>query len=354
MEIINAGKQTMIIRLGREFSDACETELSGLLEDGIRKSARWLALDFTEAVLFDNTGINTLVKLCVRSNKARIRLAAVGLNKKQREIFMVTGLDRDYHIDRKVPTGDGTGLRPAVTDTQPVKPAHKDDAYWALPMEHLLVPQMPAEAISLNVNGRKTSGPQQGFGQLWEKTYRIDLTDAGLAPAQIIETVKKHFPLLQPEENRFYPSVNGIKPGEIVLINARTPGGMVATGVRVLYEGDTTFTFITPQGHPEAGWVTFKAFEESGHTIMQIRGLARASDPVYELAFRIAGSSLQQQIWTHMLQSLAKHITSSGKVAVNKQCLDESLQWWRFFNVLQNAQILSIFYMITHPFKKYR
>jgi hypothetical protein len=259
-------------------------------------------------------------------------------------------LDRDYHIDRKT-QGMPAGLKGG--EAQPTVPVLSNDADWALNIEHLLVPQMPSEAINLNVNHRRTAGPQQGFGQLWEKTYHIDLTDARMAPVQIIETVKKHFTLLQPEENRFYPSVNGIKPGEIVLINARTPGGMVATGVRVLYAGDTTFTFITPQGHPEAGWVTFKAFVENGCTIMQIRGLARASDPVYEMAFRIVGSSLQQQIWMHVLQSLAKLTTSSANPQVNKQCLDESLQWSRFFNVFQNAQIWSILYTITHPFKKY-
>ena len=266
---------------------------------------------------------------------------------------MVTGLDRDFHIDRKSPNLPARVITQTGENGLPVEPLMKDTDNWAGPVERLLVPQMPVEAINFNVSGRRTSGPQQGFGQLWEKTYHIDLSDSGQTPVQIIETVKKHFPLLQPEENRFYPSVNGIKPGEIVLINARTPGGLVATGVRVLYAGDTTFTFITPQGHPEAGWVTFKAFEEDGRTIMQIRGLARASDPVYELAFRIAGSRLQQQIWTHVLQSLAKHTTSSGQALFCKQCIDESLQWQHFFNVFLNAQILSIFYIIGHPFKKY-
>jgi anti-anti-sigma factor len=353
MDIVNAGKETAIIRLGSEFNDTCETELSTLLEDSIKKSVRWLALDFTGVLHFDNTAINTLVKLCVRGNKARVKLVAVGLSKKQRQIFMATGLDRSYHIDRKSTAISVGAIQQAVENGRPAGPLLKNDDNWALPLEHLLVPQMPSEAINLNVNGRRTSGPQQGFGQLWEKTYRIDLTDSGLATAQIIDTVKKHFTLLQPEENRFYPSVNGIKPGEIVLINAKTPGGLVATGVRVLYAGDTTFTFITPQGHPEAGWVTFKAFEENSRTIMQIRGLARASDPIYELAFRLAGSALQQQIWTHMLESLAKHTTSSGQAKFNKQCLDESLQWSKFFNIFQNAQILSIFYIITHPFRKY-
>ena len=346
MEITDAGKNTSLVRLDSEFSDDCETELYGLLDASASKQSAWLVLDFSEVTFMDNSAINTLVKLFIRGRNAHVQLAAAGLCGRLPEIFIAAGLDRAYHINRKT-----AGL--PVKPVQPDKPVPGNRADWAMPVRKLAVPQMPSEAISLNVNGRRTSGPLQGFGPLWEKTYRIDLTDTGLTPAQIIETMKKHFPLFQPEENRFYPSVNGIKPGEIVLINARTPGGMVATGVRVLYAGETGFTFITPQGHPEAGWVSFKAFVENGRTIMQIRGLARASDPVYEVAFRIAGSGLQQQIWTHVLESLARHTTSSGKVDFSKACRDESLQWSRIFNVFQNAQIFSILYVISHPFRKY-
>lgn len=347
MEIIDAGNHTSLIRLGSEFSDACETELFSLLDQSASRPDRWLFLDFSEVTFMYSSGINTLVKLFIRGRNSHVRVAATGLNQRLREIFVAAGLEQAYHITRKT---KGLPVSPGLPD----KPVPVNGADWAMPVKKLAVPQMPSEAINLNVNGRTTAGPLQGFGQLWEKTYLVDLSDTGLTPAQIIETLKKHFPLFQPEENRFYPSVNGIRPGEIILINARTPGGLVATGVRVLYAGETSFTFITPQGHPEAGWVTFKAFVEDGRTMMQIRGLARASDLVYEIAFRIAGSKLQQGIWTHVLESLARHTTSSGKVEFRKECLDGSLQWSRIFNVFQNAQILSILYVISHPFRKYR
>jgi len=160
--------------------------------------------------------------------------------------------------------------------------------------------------------------------------------------------VKRNFPKFQPPENKFFPSARGIEPGEIILINADTPGGLVATGVVVLYAGKDTFTFITPQGHPEAGWVTFKALKENGRVIFQIQGLARASDPVYEIAFRIAGSNLQRQIWTHVLESLAKYTGSSAKVQFNMQCLDNSLHVSNLFNVFQNAQISSMLHSFSN------
>lgn len=33
----------------------------------------------------------------------------------------------------------------------------------------------PAEAINLNVTGRRVTSPPQGFGQLWQKIYRATL-----------------------------------------------------------------------------------------------------------------------------------------------------------------------------------
>ncbi|MHB8084970.1 MAG: hypothetical protein ACYDHZ_04040, partial [Dehalococcoidia bacterium] len=82
------------------------------------------------------------------------------------------------------------------------------------------------------------------------------------------------------------------------------------------------------------------------------QGLARASDPVYELAFRFAGSRIQEKIWTHVLESTGKYLGSSGRVDIEKKCLDTSLQWSRLFNVFNNAQILSTLHSITHPFSK--
>jgi hypothetical protein len=131
----------------------------------------------------------------------------------------------------------------------------------------------------------------------------------------------------------------------VILINADTPGGLIATGVMVLYAGKTSFTFITPEGHPESGWVTFRAEENDGRVTIQIQGLARASDPVYEAAFRLAGSKLQQEIWTHVLQSLLRHIGSNGRVEVIPTCLDRDLQWFRFGNVFANAQVLTILHL---------
>jgi hypothetical protein len=93
----------------------------------------------------------------------------------------------------------------------------RDAHNWARKAEALKVGELPPEALNLNVDGRQVVGPLQGFGQLWQKTYRVRLEGCGATPKQAIATWKAHFPAFQPPQNRFFPSVAGVAPGEVVL-----------------------------------------------------------------------------------------------------------------------------------------
>lgn len=48
----------------------------------------------------------------------------------------------------------------------------KQEGDWAAPTQGLKVSDIPSGALNLNVEGRLVAGPLQGFGQLWQKTYR--------------------------------------------------------------------------------------------------------------------------------------------------------------------------------------
>jgi hypothetical protein len=207
---------------------------------------------------------------------------------------------------------------------------------------------MPPEAINKNMNGLGVVGPIDGFGQLWQKTYRLVINKPGLTPESIILTLKQNFPKFQPSYNRFYPTTKGILPGEVVAIDSSTPGGPVSTGVMVLYSDERSFTFITPQGHPESGWVTFSVSELDGKIVTQILGLARANDPVYEAAFHTVGSKMQIKIWTHVLTSLATYLEIPADVIVEPLCIDSTMRWLQAGNIWYNAQIRTLFYM---PFR---
>src|SRR4051794_20842153 len=79
-----------------------------------------------------------------------------------------------------------------------------DAPYWAPPVSKLTVESVPGEAMNLNVEGRRVSGPIQGFGRMWRKRHRVVLANALVTPEEVIKTWKEHFGEFWPRGNRFY------------------------------------------------------------------------------------------------------------------------------------------------------
>lgn len=290
-------------------------------------------------------GASMLVKLSARARTKRQTLAAFGLSDDLRQVFRVTELDRAIQVHSSATDAlSAAGIPEAESKfpTADVPDALVNLANWAKPISELFVPAMPKEARNLNVNGRRAVGPVNGFGQLCQKTFRLQISDSMISPQEAIVVLKDNFPSLQPSFNRFYPSPGGIRAGEVVLIDSSTPGGPVSTGVMILYADERSFTFNTPQGHPECGFVSFGAHEGSAGTIVQIVGLARAGDPVYEAAFRLIGSRIQTRIWTHVLTSLAVHFGVPADITSHQECVDTSLRWSQIGNLYYNAQIRTL------------
>lgn len=218
------------------------------------------------------------------------------------------------------------------------------ESAWAKPVDKLRVDDAPAGALNLNVEGKQVVGPLQGFGQLWQKTYRLPLNDAKVTPQDVVRVWKEKLPELMPKDSRFYPSITGVAPGEVIIINATLPGvpGTISTGVMILYADDEAFTVMTPEGHPESGFNTFSAYSEDGITMAQIQSMARANDPIYEFGFRFMGGSLQQEkIWQHVLTQLAAQFDVAAQVTTQKTCVDNRLQLSQAKNIWHNAMIRS-------------
>jgi hypothetical protein len=224
----------------------------------------------------------------------------------------------------------------------------RDAANWAKPVDKLHVAGAPDGALNLNVEGKQVVGPLQGFGQLWQKTYRVPLNGSSASPQDVVRIWKEKLPEFMPNDSRFYPSITGVKPGEVIIINATLPGvpGAISTGVMILYADDEAFTVMTPEGHPESGFNTFSAYAEDGVTIAQIQSLARANDPIYEFGFRfMGGSSQQEKIWRHVLAQLAAQFNVPAQATMQKTCVDNRLQWSQAKNVWHNAMIRSTLHL---------
>jgi hypothetical protein len=229
-------------------------------------------------------------------------------------------------------------------------PAPSDATYWARGSGRLSVSSAPESALNLNVDGKMVVSPLQGFGAMWQKTYRVRLDGAKATPADVIQAWKTEFPRFWPSGNRFYAPLTGIAPGEVGLINATLPGkARLSTGVLVLYADDESFTLMTPQGHVFAGWITFRAFDDAGVTVAEAQLLMRANDPVYELGLLLGGHRQEDRLWQHTLTQVAAHFGVNAEVETSSVCIDRGRQWRHAGNLWHNASIRTAIYMSTLP-----
>jgi len=233
--------------------------------------------------------------------------------------------------------------------------SNKNTSGWAKPVDKLHVGDISKDAINLNVEGRQLAGLHRGFGQMWQKTYKVRLSGATTTPEKVIEEWKANFPKFWPKGNDLYVPLTGIQPGEVGVINLSAPGGMkLSTGIMVIFADETSFSFMTPQGHMFAGMITFSAEEEDGAVNAQIQVLIRANDPLYELSFRMGfGHKAEDVFWHGTLTNLAKHMgVSSPNTTQANVLVDPRVQWGEWKNIWQNAGIRSGLYMPVAIFKR--
>ena len=229
----------------------------------------------------------------------------------------------------------------------------RDAAYWAKQGSKFTVSHVPTGALNLNVEGRTALSPLQGFGQMWQKTYRVALKGANVKPTEVIKVWKENFPKFWPKGNRFYVPLTGIAPGEVALIKMVIPGGIpLSTGVLVLYADEESFTLMTPQGHTFAGWITFSAHEEDGCAVAQAQVLLRSYDPIYEFGFRFLGASkAEDAFWQYALSSLAAYFGVREEVQTRIKCVDPKVQWSEAKNIWNNSAIRTTLYAMSAPIR---
>lgn len=216
----------------------------------------------------------------------------------------------------------------------------RDAENWAKPIDVFHVGEDIEGAYKGNVEGRRPVGPLQGFGQLWQKSYRVSIP--GPTPEVVVKAWKEHFGDFWYPSNRFYAPAAGIAPGEIAVIAGGRGPTKVTTGVRVIYADETSWSYMTPEGHPWAAIITFSAFEGDGSTVAGIDLLVRANDPLYEASFRIYTSRLEDKIWTHTLTQLAAHFGSDAPVEMHTALVDKRRQWKHWRNIWKNSAVRTL------------
>lgn len=227
----------------------------------------------------------------------------------------------------------------------------RDAANWAAKVDRLTVGEGGLRGV--NVTGRRLTGPVQGFGKMWQKSYWIEVSPE-ISPQAVIATWKEHFGEFWPKANRFEAPLTGLGPGDVALLDVRVGGGVrLSTGVFVLYADEESFTLMTPQGHMFAGWITFSAERASAATIVAAQVLMRANDPLYELAMSCGGHRKEDQFWIQTLTSLARHL-GVAPVVVRKAvvCVDRGRQWRNAGQIWHNSMVRTTVRSITSTFAR--
>ena len=230
---------------------------------------------------------------------------------------------------------------------------------WAKPVDRLNSGGIQAD-MNLNVDGKHLAGPMRGFGQMWQKTYKIRLTGAQVTPQAVIQVWKENFGSFWPKINRFYGTAQGIQAGEVAVLNLAGPygitapggRGLISTGVLVIYSDDESFSFMTPEGHIFAGMVTFSSMEENGEICAQVQALIRANDPLFEIGARLGVvHKTEDDHWHAVLRNLAKHFGVTQTVSQVNDLVDPRVIWSQFWNVRHNAAISTGIYLALTPFR---
>jgi len=123
----------------------------------------------------------------------------------------------------------------------------------------------------------------------------------------------------------------------------------------VLYSDEESFTYMTPEGYPFSGWITFSAYEkEDGTTVAQAHLLIHANDPIYELMMPLGLHKAEDRIWQRTLRNLAAYVGANGEVETRVVCVDPRRQWRRYGNIRHNALVLSALHAVTAPLRQLR
>jgi hypothetical protein len=251
----------------------------------------------------------------------------------------------------KVRSADQIGLSAREAAAPPPRdaPPRDDGASWARKVDRLEVDHRDG-VRGTNVAGRRLTGPVQGFGKMWQKTYRMN-AGTQITPEAAIAMWREHFPEFWPKGNRFAGALTGINPGDVALLDLSIGGGVkLSTGVFVLYADAESFTLMTPQGHMFAGWITFSAEREGDDTIVQAQVLMRANDPLYEIAMILGGHRKEDKFWAATLTALGQRLgVPDPQVDARNTCVDSKRQWRHSRNVWHNSMVRSVLQMLAAP-----
>ena len=156
----------------------------------------------------------------------------------------------------------------------------------------------------------KLVGPIQGFGPMWQKTYRVRLSGVSATPVEVMGVWKGTSPGSSRVRTVSIQAWLVFKPGEVVLLNASMIGAPVDSGLMVLYADNESLTLMTPEGCPEAGWIDAQCRTRRSWPSRPKSGPSAAPTIRFSIGFRLVGMHEQAKIWKMCWRNSPRTMTS--------------------------------------------
>ena len=169
-------------------------------------------------------------------------------------------------------------------------------------LRHDMPPALPAAA-----NMDEMQLPEDGYGPLMHRRYRVRVAGAECSPRELFERVQADPDCVSPSEFATFQKVLGdegrMRVNDEFVVRMAAPWD---GPVRVVDATPVSHRFGTMEGHLEAGQVEFSASLEEGLLVLTIESWARSGDRFSDVMFdrlRLA-KEIQVHMWVSYLERL--------------------------------------------------
>jgi uncharacterized protein (UPF0548 family) len=155
----------------------------------------------------------------------------------------------------------------------------------------------------------EVQAPEQGYGPLFHRRYRVLVRDPELSARELMSRLKQDPDQASPGEFASFIKVAGeekrMAVGDEFVVRMAGPWD---GPVRVVGAGDTSFRLVTLARHLEAGQIEFRAEDSESGLRFEIESWARSADRLADLLYqhlRMA-KEIQLHMWSSFLERVAK------------------------------------------------
>ena len=277
-------------------------------------------LNFSGLEYMNSGGIGLLVTLLVRANRAE---AAPARLRAQRALPPDLRADAARRGDRHLRRREAEALAAAaasgtrVHEHREARP-RADAENWAKPVSRLHVEDVPEGATNL-VEGKRLLGPIQGFGKMWQKTYRVQPRRRGrVADRGDPRRGRRTSPSFWPDGQPLLRAADRHRAGRgRADQGCRSPGRPEALDRRdgavrrrrVVHADDARRGTCSPAGSRSA------PSRRTATTVAQAQVLMRAQDPISELGLSLGGHKLEDRFWQQTLTAPRRPLRRRGRGA---------------------------------------